>query len=217
MILSEYLYSVGKGFTLGGSLCIISFYMDTTVSYKSYKKMKKYKRHLYIESLLMNQVNLLIVSPVMYGAVDTMLLTHTHEFQWFNIYAILVIHCISYYYAHYAMHKVRWLYKYHQFHHKFDNLVLPSVGNAVSVVEFCFAYTLPFIISAYILKPNETSFLVPIGVIGLLNMVVHTPEFETVPWVKWLVSPRNHIQHHKKRNCHYASPTLNIDYILGEN
>ena len=52
---------------------------------------------------------------------------------------------------------------------------------------------------------------------GLKIIGVHTPEFETVPWVKWLVSPRNHIQHHKKRNCHYASPTLNIDYILGEN
>lgn len=217
MALLQYLYSVGKGFTLGSSVCVLSLYMDTTIAYKSFKKIKKYRPHSYLQGIVMAQANLMLVSPIMYGIVDITLLTHTHEFQWFNIYAILVIHCIGYYCAHYYMHKVKWLYKLHQFHHEFDRLVLPSVGNAVSIPEFCFAYASPFIIAAYILKPNETSFVVPIGIISLLNMVIHTQEFENVRWVKWLVSPREHIQHHKKRNCHYAAPTLNIDYLLGEN
>ena len=217
MALLQYIHSVGKGFTLGSSICILSFYMDTTISYKSYKKMKKYNPDLYLQGIIMAQANLMLVSPIMYGIVDIALLTHTHEFQLFNIYATLVIHCICYYCAHYYMHKVRWLYHYHKFHHEFDRLVLPSVGNAVSIPEFCFAYTSPFIIAAYILKPNETSFVVPIGIISILNMVIHTQEFENVHWVKWLVSPREHIQHHTRRNCHYAVPTLNIDYLLGEN
>lgn len=217
MSLREYIYSVGKGFTLGSSLCILSLYMDTTISHKSYKKIKKYRPHLYLRGIIMVQANLMLVSPIMYGIVDMALLTHSHEFQWFNIYATLVIHCIGYYCAHYYMHKVRWLYTFHEFHHEFDKLVLPSVGNAVSVAEFCFAYASPFIVSAYILQPNETSFIVPIGIIGILNMVIHTQEFENIPWMEWFVSPREHIQHHKKRTGHYAAPTLNIDYFLQEN
>lgn len=217
MLLEQYLYSVGKGLSLGGSLCILSFYLDTTISYKSYKKIKRYHPHLYLRSIVMCQANLMLVSPVVYGMVDMTLLSHTQDFQWFNIFAILMIHSVGYYCVHYSMHKVRWLYQFHQFHHEFDRLVLPSVGNAVSIPEFYIAYMLPFIVAAYILEPNETSFVVPITIIALLNMAIHTQELEHVPWVKWLVSPKNHILHHRRRNCHYAAPTLNIDYFLREN
>ena len=217
MLLEQYIYSAGKGFILGGSLCFLSLNLDTTVAYKSFKKMKKYHPQLYFRSVIITQANLMVVSPVMYGMVDTTMLKHTTDIEWFNIFATLMIHCIGYYGVHYSMHKVKWLYQIHKFHHEFDRLLLPSVGNSVSIMEFCLAYMLPFIVSAYILEPNEFSFVVPITIIALLNMAIHTQELEHVPWVRWLVSPREHILHHKKRNKHYAAPTLNIDYLLGQN
>ena len=56
------------------------------------------------------------------------------------------------------------LYTIHSFHHQYDKILLPSIGNAVRTMEFISAYLLPFIIAAYLLRPNEISFIIPIGI-----------------------------------------------------
>ena len=108
-----------------------------------------------------------------------------------------------------------WLFgKSLSFHHQYDKILLPSIGNAVSTMEFISAYLLPFIIAAYFLRPNEISFIIPIGIIGLLNIVIHCKELEDLPWAALFVSPKNHIEHHEVRTKHYAAPTINWDYIV---
>ena len=104
--------------------------------------------------------------------------------------------------------------KYHKFHHEFDHLLMPSIGNAVSIPEYLSAYVAPFIMGAYILRPNETTFASSIGLIAFMNLIIHCQEMEHVPWLSFFVSPKNHIEHHKVRLKHYAAPTINVDYLL---
>ena len=51
--------------------------------------------------------------------------------------------------------------------------------------------------------------------ISFFNLIIHTPEFEHYPWIPIMVSPNNHITHHKINKKHYAAPILNLDYIKG--
>ncbi len=210
------IFSFIKGFALGSFITVLSFYMDLTYSFKSYKQMINDKKYdlLYLKAISTVRTNLMIISPFVYAIIDTTLLTHSYNIQYRKILGILAVHSIGYYTVHSAMHKIPFLYRFHKFHHKFDKMLLPSIGNAVSKTEFIVAYITPFIIGAYIFKPNEISFVIPISIIGLLNIAIHCKELENANWPKWLVSPKNHIEHHEIRTKHFAAPTLNIDYFV---
>lgn len=206
--------SIGKGFLLGTSICLLSFFIDVTFSKASFIKLCNESSEKYIRAVEAVQRNMMVLSPLIYGVVDQTMLSHTHEIQPISILGTLGIHSIGYYVLHMAMHKNTKLYTIHSFHHQYDKILLPSIGNAVSTMEFLLAYLTPFIIAAYVLKPNEISFVIPIGIIGLLNIVIHCKELEDLPWSPFFVSPRNHLEHHEVRTKHYAAPTINWDYIM---
>jgi len=211
----DLIISIGKGLLLGSSIAMLSFFLDISFSKKSFIKLCNESSEKYIQAVEAVQRNMMLISPLAYGVIDQSCIDHNSvTFQYSNIISILGIHSVGYYVVHSAMHKFKNLYTIHSFHHQYDKILLPSIGNAVSTMEFISAYLLPFILAAYFLRPNEISFIIPIGIIGLLNIVIHCKELEDLPWAAIFVSPKNHIEHHEVRTKHYAAPTINWDYIV---
>lgn len=141
------------------------------------------------------------------------------------------IHAIGYYYVHKAFHLSPKWYKYHKFHHRFNTHVPPSSANAVEAVEYVLAYLLPFVLALAIWSFSTTTKIhahnlsIAASVIAVLNLLVHTPKLEdrymfsptttkSSSWTRWFVSTEDHLNHHRKLKCHYASPTLNVDNIV---
>lgn len=213
----QIIFSFLKGITLGSFVTFLGFFFDMNFSRKSYKKLLEQKEDLLDKAIPAIQFNLMIIGPTAYGFIDYFFLEHSYNIQPVNILSILCIHSVGYYVSHYAMHKSTYLYRLHKFHHEFDKVLIPSIGNAVSKGEFIIAYMTPFITSAYILRPNEISFVIPIGIISVMNLIIHCKEFENIKWSKYFVSPKNHIMHHEIRNKHFSAPTINIDYFLNSN
>ena len=211
----DLIISIGKGLLLGSSIAMLSFFLDISFSKKSFIKLCNESSEKYIQAVEAVQRNMMVISPLVYGVIDQSFIDHNSmTFQYNNIVSVLGIHSVGYYVVHTAMHKFKKLYTIHSFHHQYDKILLPSIGNAVSTMEFISAYLLPFVIAAYFLRPNEISFIIPIGIIGLLNIVIHCKELEDLPWAALFVSPKNHIEHHEVRTKHYAAPTINWDYIV---
>ena len=131
----------------------------------------------------------------------------------------IVIHSLCFYHVHKILHTIPKLYKWHKFHHLFNTLVTPITANAVSPVEYALGYLAPFCVSMLLLRATETSLWISIQVISMFNLIMHTPKLQyiydkdqlLVP--KWMVSTADHLEHHKRLNCHYAAPTLDIDYL----
>lgn len=207
----DFLISLGKGLLLGGSICVLGMFLDKTICANS---LKKIDQKLYDKGIYAVRKNMLVVGPLTYAVVDQIFVSPGHVIQWFNIISILMIHSVGYYGVHYAMHKAPFLQPIHEFHHRFEKTLVPSIGNAVSMEEFILAYMAPFIFGAYLLRPNEISFIIPIKTIALLNLLIHCQEAEQLSFVRWWVSPRNHIDHHRYRFKHYAAPTFNWDYFI---
>ena len=116
------------------------------------------------------------------------------------------------------MHKIDVLKKMHKFHHKFTNTLIPSIGNAVSVYEFTFAYASPFILASYLLDSNLITLNYAIKTVSFFNLMIHCNEFKNFKYYKMLVSPNDHLNHHKlKREKNtYSAPIINLDYIVNK-
>lgn len=87
------------------------------------------------------------------------------------------------------------LYWAHRFHHRFNSHVVPMSANAVSFVEYCFAYMLPFIVGCLLLKPDALALFAAASLISINNILIHTPSLEkisllVVPWSLRLSSPK---------------------------
>lgn len=203
-----------KGLILGGSICITSIFLDTTICNKNYKMFMMLYPNLYIEAFGANIKNMIIITPITYTIINKTLINHnTFNIDIVILTKILLLQNVLYYIIHYLMHKPL-LYYIHNFHHKFDNILLPSLGNAVSKEEFIIAYMSPFNLGAYLFNPNEITYVLSISIIAILNMIIHTQELNHVKWIKYFVSPNQHIEHHRLKNKHYAAPLINIDYCL---
>ena len=128
---------------------------------------------------------------------------------------IVVIEAVLYYTIHKAYHEVKGLYWIHSYHHKFNNIILPSTGMAVSVTEYVTAYLFPVVVGVLIAKPDETaSFLCGVW-IGLTNLLIHTPWMEVVRYPSWIfVTAADHMSHHRKNRDNYGAPILHMDRIL---
>ena len=207
--------SLIKGLCLGSVAHALGFIMDITISKFSFDEIIKEIPLLYQKALHKIQMNMLVISPIVYTLTDQYLIDHTtNRIQIKNIMTILTIHGVGYYSVHRAMHQIQFLRKYHYFHHLFDKHIMPSIGNAVSIEEFLIAYITPFIIGAYVTTPSEISFVIPITLISIFNNIIHCRELENVYWYKYFVSPKQHIMHHQVRDKHYAAPILNLDYFI---
>lgn len=203
-----------KGIILGSSVYVIGRIADYTIAYKSYQELDNKKPLLLDQGIKACEINLIIVGPFVYTLLDYFLISHNISFYILDSIGIIFIHGIGYYTAHSLMHKNKLFYKFHTFHHKFDDVLIPSIGNAVSIQEFFIAYLLPFIVGAILLQPSELAFNIGIGCISLFNLVIHCMELEKIKYANYLVSPKKHITHHHVKDKHYAAPILDLDYIL---
>ena len=107
-------------------------------------------------------------------------------------------------------HTLKWI---HDFHHEFT-ITVPSTGNAVSIFEFQLAYVLPFLVGALLLNPSTHDFQWSIFTISCFNLFIHTKELEYLKYPFFLVSPKDHITHHRTRSNTYSAPIVNIDNLL---
>ena len=211
---SNLVISFAKGLILGSSVLFVSLACDHILSPNSTRVIIKENSSLYDMAIIKNVQNLLVISPIIYSFIDNSLLKHTISFSFTHYFGLLLTHNILYWFGHREIHRNKFLYiRIHKFHHMFDKLLTPSIGNAVSNIEFILLYVSPFCIGAFFFKPNEITFLFSIATISILNMIIHTSEFKDVNWFPLMVSPKNHHDHHLERDCHYAAPLLNIDEI----
>jgi sterol desaturase/sphingolipid hydroxylase (fatty acid hydroxylase superfamily) len=101
----------------------------------------------------------------------------------------------------------------HKFHHRFTQPI-PSSGNAVTLDEYNIAYVSPFLVAAFLIKPNDISFRITIGIISFLNALIHCIPLSDLSVGKLFIKPGDHIEHHEKLVVKYAAPLLNIDFIV---
>jgi sterol desaturase/sphingolipid hydroxylase (fatty acid hydroxylase superfamily) len=211
----DILFSLTKGFFLGSTVYVLGSVLDNFVSYSSKFQLMQEKTSLLIEADKYVQINLLCLSPIVYSFVDYFILSYK-SFNLFEFVPLLLIQNVGYFISHKTMHTVTWIYTIHAFHHKFDNILLPSIANAVSIYEFIFAYLFPIIFGSYLIKPSEISFLSAVGIISLFNLLIHTNELNDFKWISFLVSPKKHSIHHKQKNKFYSAPLLDIDYFYNK-
>ena len=213
-----YIEPFARGLSLGLFVTGLSYVMDVTVSKKSFENMKMEEVQLYHLGWIANITNLCVLSPVLYS----ILMVHLIQDPSLSLYSIypshvlyvVFIHNIFYYLTHKAFHIYPSLLRIHYFHHKFDRLMLPSVGNAVSKREFILAYVTPFFIGAAVVPCSESSMICSVGIISLLNLFIHCKELENIWWVPFLVSPKKHITHHIERTKHYSAPFFDFDEFI---
>lgn len=129
---------------------------------------------------------------------------------------VICIHSLLYYRVHKAFHESPQLFQsFHKFHHRYNTYVPPSSANAVSVGEYVVAYLIPFLVATALRRTQAASLSTAVCVVSVMNLLVHTPRLEKLYLGNRLVvTTQNHMNHHRKLNCHYASPTFNIDYMV---
>ena len=111
------------------------------------------------------------------------------------------------------MHRNMNLKKIHEFHHEFDEIVIPSIGNAVTSSEFIIAYLMPFVLSAFLFHPTQITFIAAVGTVSMFNIGIHTYEFKDLRWIPGFVSPQQHIVHHTEKTSNFSAPMLNLDLV----
>ena len=214
----NYLNFYFRGLYLGLTIVFSSLFMDTFISKKSMEKLDHDEKLLYLEGWRAVITNLVLVEPFFYSVAAVHLMKPDvlalSNIEWIPYIELCLIHNFLYYIAHRNMHRTRALQSIHLFHHKFDKVMLPSVGNAVSKSEFILAYTCPFIVGIAVVPTNEISFLLSALTIGAFNMFIHCREFREIQWLSFMISPDKHITHHERRLIHYAAPLLDLDLIF---
>ena len=160
-----------RGLIFGISIYNVSLILDTTLCNDTFKELINTQGKLYIQGVNKCFINLVYISPLFYTINNYYFVNNiVNNFEILNIIYILLGHNIYYYIAHMMMHKINCIRFIHEFHHKFEKKIVPSIGNAVSEYEFLFAYLSPFIILSYIIKPTQLSLDISIAIIAILNM-----------------------------------------------
>lgn len=205
------------GFIVSLGIYLFGLLLDNTISYKSKKYLIEKNRNLLLKAYAYSTFNLLILNPIYYDVIEKHLITNTDEgFNFFKYSFLLIIQSVGYYLLHLLMHNNRQLRKIHKFHHKFTNVLIPTIGTSVTISEYTFAYSSPFLLGSYLINPNLITLSYAIGTISLLNIIIHCNELTYLKYPKLIVSPFNHLTHHKNipnKNT-YAAPFLNIDNII---
>ena len=114
------------------------------------------------------------------------------------------------------MHNIRLLRKIHKFHHRFTDVLIPSIGISVTISEYSLAYAFPFLVGSWIINTNMTTLSWAVCTVSLLNIMIHCKELTNLKYYKCFVSPADHFTHHRNipnRNT-YAAPFINIDNLI---
>ena len=205
------------GFLVGLSIYLFGLFLDNTISYRSKQYLLEKDKNLLLKGYAYTTFNLLVLNPIYYDIISKHLITNTEEgLNIIKYLLLLVIQSVGYYILHYAMHNNRQLRKIHKFHHKFTNVLIPSVGASVTISEYTFAYSTPFILGSYLVNSSLTTLSFAICTVSLLNIIIHCTELSNVKYYNFLVSPSDHFNHHKNNpnKKTYAAPFLNIDNFI---
>lgn len=187
-------------------------------------------KQLYIKAWLLNFTNLFLLGMPAHALTNLWLtqdflpvedhqhgLTKIVKIGW-QVVQITCIHSLVFHQVHKTFHSHPKLYRWHKFHHLFNTHVPPVSASAVSPVEYMCAYLSPFLISIIVVPTIicPTALTTAVIFIGTANVVMHTPRLEAyydtiIP--AWMVGTGDHLEHHKRLNCHYSAPTLDMDYI----
>ena len=205
------------GLLLGSSVLLMGVFMDRFLSYADYKEMvsNSSTRQLYNQGIQAVKTNLLVLTPISYGiAKQTVILNNVSSINIIECLLFVCIHNFGYFCMHKLMHTTPKLYDCHAFHHKFDKVLIPSIGNATSKREFLLAYVIPSLISSYIVKTNESTFVLAIYIISFFNLCIHCKPLTNIKWIPGLVTPLQHHEHHERRTIHYSASIVNYDWIF---
>lgn len=163
--------------------------------------------------------NSLVLGPLTYRIIELTCIdkggTHSFFTSILNFTGIVAIHSFGYYVAHLLMHQKK-LFFMHKFHHTFSSWVTPVIAMAVSPCEYLFAYMLPFVLASKLICPSRMELVSSAGAISLCNIVIHCQslEFLSEYYSEWVVSPNNHLTHHRRNATHFSAPTFNLDYFV---
>lgn len=203
-------------YQLSGLTILFGHIMDINVSKNTFIDYcsKNDKLNLYIEGQQKLHFNLLIVSPLNYVINYNLFLRNiTGDIEYLNLFLILMIHNLSYYLLHKGVHKLKNFRFIHDFHHRFKTNI-PSIGNAVSYLEFQIMYVLPFLLGSFLLSPNVKTLDTGVAIISFLNTIIHCDELKQVPWFSLFVSPGQHCKHHETYSDTYSAPLINFDKFI---
>lgn len=202
--------------TIGATIVLELLSLKTAKA--CYAKDKK----LYLQGVAINLINHFVGGIPLYIAFSIVCMRQYDEaYNYWHVAcqvaATILLHSFCYYEVHKTFHSCPGYYKYHKFHHRFNTHVTPISANAVSVVEYIFAYILPFAAAGFTVRPYPDAFRISIYILSISSLLIHTPCIEA--WSErnmpeWLVSTHDHMEHHRKLNVHYAAPTVNLDYVV---
>ena len=205
-----------NGFELGSLTFSTGLLLDNTIAKKSLDTLKNKNNTLYNVGMSKSFTNLMLVGPTYYTILEkNMVLNIDTNLHLTQITSLVFIHSLGYYLAHRLMHRSDLFRKYHHFHHTFNETLIPSIGNAVSIEEFSFAYMLPFIVGFFYIQPNLNSFKFAILIVSFMNLIIHTQELNDLDYNPYFVSPKIHSKHHNGTNIRntYSAPTFNLEYM----
>lgn len=176
-------------------------------------------RKLYASALRCNLFNNAVLGTVTYYATVRYVCqpsgSQTLQEQALAASGVVVIEAVLYYLIHKAFHEVKGLYWMHSYHHRFNTVVLPSTSNAVSIPEYVFAYMFPLVVGVTLTQADEVGALSGALVVGVTNLLIHTPWLEGRPYPSWiLVSASDHLSHHRKTRGNYGAPVFHLDRIV---
>lgn len=184
-------------------------------------------KSLYLSAIFLNLFNhlflaipLYVLAHVYFGGVLGFWVYEQPLEDYFQsslrIIAALLVHAICYYHVHRFFHTSRKWYKFHAYHHRFNTYVTPVSAMAVTPVEYCMGYILPFALAAFVVWPLFREIKMAIYIETICNLLIHTPRLEKITENVWptIVTPYLHIEHHKRLYVNYAAPILNVDWFV---
>lgn len=213
----QYFSDIFTGIILGSSIFTLGYILDHTISKKDYLSLTSTEDGCkkYDISQRAIRTNLLLLTPIIYPISCKTVIMHDHKcFNTFACIVFILVHNFGYFVMHRTMHVYPSMYKYHKFHHMFDNILLPSIGNATSKEEFLLAYVVPTFVAGKMVTINEASFIMSLFIISLFNLFIHCGPLQYVDWVPGFITPQHHHLHHKKKSKHYSAPLINYDPLF---
>ena len=205
---------IKRAYVLGSLNIIFSNLLDLTIDKETLIIYLQKKTDLYIQGLITVYFNLLLVSSLNYViAYNYLLDLSNNNINLIKHGSILFTHNLLYYIMHYMVHKINSIRFIHKFHHLFK-INIPTIGNAVSFLEFQIMYVLPFLVGMYLFEPNPITIDTSILTITTLNSIIHSSNLKKIKWIYIFVSPNQHSIHHETYENHYAAPLLNFDKML---
>ena len=156
-------------------------------------------------------LNLIVIGPLFYTFITKNICNQKDKRIYRSeVFGLVFIHALLYRFFHEQMHKR--FFSIHKYHHTFKENITISTANAVSVPEFIFAYMSPFLMGSCIIIPTCESLAVSAGIVSFFNFLVHCEKlYEHEHWIPYFVTPKLHINHHKRlKPSTMSAPTFHI-------